>query len=165
LAPAPNAAPLPPPPGAYGPPPPGGFVPNPADPWQAYRQSYLEDYFTYLRGTLRITEAQRPAWLRFEDAVRANMQNRQAARPVPRDPRAGPAPLPERFAQRRQRLDAERARLDTMEAALRPLYTALSEEQRRIADNVLAPGRAFGAVPPRLTMRERLRGRRPFGRL
>jgi hypothetical protein len=156
---------LPPPPGAYGPPPPGAFVPNPADPWQAYRASYLEDYFTYLRNTLRITEAQRPAWMRFEDTIRVNMQNRQQPRPVPRDPRAGPAPLPERFAQRRERLDAQRAQLDATEAALRPLYAALSEEQRRIADNILSPGRAFNGPPPRMTMRDRLRARRPFGRL
>jgi hypothetical protein len=138
-------------------------VPNPADPWQAYRDSYVQDYFTYLRGTLRITEPQMPAWMRVEDTLRANMQERAADRPIPRDPRAGPAPLPERLAQRRDRLAGELARLDATENTLRGLYAVLSEEQRRVADNVLSRGRLMNAPPARFARRDRMR-RRVMGR-
>jgi hypothetical protein len=171
LGPAPRATPLPPPPpgaygpapqGAYGPPPAGALAPNPAP---TYAQAYLDDYLNYLRNTLRISQAQAPAWERFATTLRANMQSRIADRPVPRDPRAGPRPLPDRLAQRRQRLDAERARLDATEAAIRPLYASLTEEQRRIADIELSPQQLFNGPPRRFTMRDRLRARRPFGRL
>ena len=136
-----------------------------ADPWAGYRQEYLQDYFTYLRNTLRISDAQRPAWNRFEDTVRANMQARQAERPQPRDPRAGPPPLPERLDRRMARLEAEHDRIAAIAAAVRPLYATFSEEQRRIADVELAPGRIMGGPRPALTMRDRMRNRRPFGRL
>jgi hypothetical protein len=134
-APPPNAPPraLTPPPNPPRPPGPGAQGPG-GDPWLGYRQAYLEDYLTFLRNTLRISD--------------------------------GPLPLPERLDQRRARLDAERAHLAATEAALRPLYAALTEEQRRIADVELAPGRLAGAGPvARTTFRERLRNRRPFGRL
>jgi hypothetical protein len=184
LGPAPQATPLPPPngyaqppngpygppppgaygappPGAYGLPPPGGFATN-ADPRLAYRDAYVANYFNYLRNTLRITETQLPAWMRFEETVRANMQERQAVMPLPRDPRAGAAPLPDLLAARRQRLEEERARLDALDAALVPLYEALSEQQRRVADVVLSPEQILNG-PRSLTMRDRLRARRPFG--
>jgi hypothetical protein len=166
-APPPNAPPrtLTPPPNPPPPPGPGAQGPG-GDPWLGYRQAYMEDYLTFLRNTLRISDAQRPLWNRFEDTLRQNMRARAAERPVPRDPRAGPLPLPDRLDQRRARLDAERAHLAATEAALRPLYAALTEEQRRIADVELAPGRLAGVGPvARTTFRERLRNRRPFGRL
>jgi hypothetical protein len=165
-APPPNAPPraLAPPPNAPPPAGPGVQAP-PGDPWLGYRQAYMEDYLTFLRNTLRITEAQRPLWNRFEDTLRQNMRQRAAERPVPRDPRAGPVPLLDRLDRRRARLDAERAHLAATEAALRPLYAAFTEEQRRIADVELSPGRMAGAGPlARTTFRERVRSRRPFGR-
>jgi hypothetical protein len=136
--------------------------PAPGDPRLSYRAAYMEDYFTFLRNTLRITQVQMPAWNRFEDTVRQNMQDRVAQRPVPRDPRAGPMPLPDRLAQQRARLDAQRARLDAIDAALRPLYASFTEEQRRIADVELSPARI--AAPLRANFRDRFRPRGPFGR-
>lgn len=131
-APAPNAAPRDLAPGA-DPAPAAQGVP----PARNYAEAYLEDWFTYQRNSLRITEAQRPLWNRYEDVVRNNVRDRIEQRPQPRDRRAGPPPLTDVLAQRRQRLDAEQSRLAAYDAAVRPLYGAMTEEQRRIADSVL----------------------------
>ncbi len=135
-APAPNAPPRDLAPRANPAANPAQAVPG-APPARNYAEAYLEDWFTYQRNALRITEAQRPLWNRYEDAVRNNVRDRIDQRPEPRDRRAGPPPLTEVLAQRRQRLDAEQSRLAAYDAAIRPLYAALNEEQKRIADSVL----------------------------
>lgn len=147
-APAPNA-------------PPQNLAPNAAAPApRGYAEAVLEDWFTYQRNSLRITEAQRPLWNRYEETVRNNVQRRIEQRPVPRDPRAGPPPLTDAIAQRRQRLEAEQTRLNAIDAAIRPLYAALTEEQRRIADSVLTERPNMGrGIRDRFERRMGMRGR------
>ena len=101
--------------------PPQNLAPNnAATPPRTFADAFLEDWFTYQRNALRITDAQRPLWNRYEEVVRNNVQSRIQQRPVPRDPRAGPPPLTDAIAQRRQRLEAEQTRLMPLFARFTP---------------------------------------------
>jgi hypothetical protein len=97
----------------------------------------VEGRLAYFRAELRITDAQAPQWNAFADVVRAQaekfrqaMQQAMGAAPAP-----GPAPqqMERRIALLATHLDAMRA----VATATTPLYAALSEEQRRTADELM----------------------------
>jgi hypothetical protein len=97
----------------------------------------VEGQLAYFRAELRITDAQVPQWNAFADVVRAQaeklrqaMQQAMGAAPAP-----GPAPqqMERRIALLATHLDAMRA----VATATTPLYAALSEEQRRTADELM----------------------------
>lgn len=114
-----------------------GAGPNPMDfAMQPFRR--IEGQLAYIRTELRITDAQAPQWNAFADAVRAQsgrlrqvvMQAMQSA--------ARPVPAPQQIEQRISLVSAHLEALRAVQVAAGPLYTALSEDQRRIADELMA---------------------------
>ena len=114
----------------------------------------LERRLNFLHSELRITPAQEQSWANFADAVRREAQTgrdqffdrRDEFRGGPNggpDGRTAPPPsIVERLEQRQQGLEERGAYYDRLLSALRPLYAALSDDQKRVADETLFnPGR------------------------
>ena len=125
---------------------------------------HVEGRLAFIRAELAITEAQTPQWSAFADAFRANakrmadlMGGMSGSMPGPgmmgrpmmgsgpmmgpgmmmSSPPASGATLPERFDRAEQRLAAS---LDALRAIRGPtvqLYGVLSEDQKRIADQLI----------------------------
>jgi hypothetical protein len=103
----------------------------------------VEARLAYLRTALKITDAQQSQWNAFADTLRkqakdmdARVQARRAQRAEGK-PDARPTAI-ERLAHRQQRLAHASARLDELLAAAKPLYAALTPEQQKVADELLA---------------------------
>ncbi len=104
-----------------------------------FRDSRLEGRLAYLKSELGITAAQSQAWDVYANAVRDDVRDRFQRRESPPPAARGPASVVDELAEPQQRLAAESARLDRVVAALKPLYAALSDDQHRMADRLLAP--------------------------
>lgn len=99
----------------------------------------VDAHLAYVRAALRITDAQAPQWNAFSDAARAAAERllRQAyaqAMQAAAQPAAATAQLERRAALLAARLEATRA----VAAAMGSLYGTLSDEQKRIADELMS---------------------------
>lgn len=104
----------------------------------------LERRLDFLRSELRINPSQEQAWAAFADAVRRDAEmDRDQVRDRRDESRGGPeAGIVERLQRRQQGLAERSAHYERLLSALRPLYAALNEDQRRAADeNLFSPGR------------------------
>ena len=107
----------------------------------------VEARLAYLKTALKITDAQQQQWDAFADAQRRHASVaderikglRGAQRPQGERPNAI-----ERLERRQQTLTAQSQRLTEVIGAAKPLYGALSPEQRKIADELLAPRPGHG---------------------
>ena len=119
----------------------------------------VEARLAYIRTALKIDERQQSQWEAYASLVRSNakemeqrFQSRRAARPGP----GGPGARPERprlsaieRLERQQSVHAEAiVRLNRQLEVQKPLYAALSPEQRKIADEVLNPRMGPGGGHP-----------------
>lgn len=122
----------------------------------------IEARLAYVRTALKITGAQQPQWDAYADLARKNakdMEQRFESR------KGGAAGRPERQRlnsierlERQQAFHAEAiTRLNDLLAVEKPLYAALSPEQRKVADVVLN-------ARPHSGNGERMHGRGGFGR-
>jgi hypothetical protein len=98
----------------------------------------IEGQLAYYQTELRIAEAQTPQWNAFADAIRAAAEKLRPIHPWAMQTTAeqsatAPTQLERRIATLSVLLETTRA----IAAAMRPLYTALSEEQKRTADELL----------------------------
>jgi len=103
-----------------------------------------EARLAYLKTALKITDAQQPQWDAFADTLRrqarAADERMQARRAQMAEGRKGTPPTAiERMEFAQTRLAASSTRLNETLAAAKPLYAALSPEQQKIADELLAP--------------------------
>lgn len=103
---------------------------------------HVEGRIAFLRAELKITEAQAGAWNAFADALRTNAKKAGEMRGEMMPSSAAGSP---QAATMTQRLDLEErwlaARLDGVRAiksASEALYAALSDEQKKTADELLA---------------------------
>ncbi len=98
---------------------------------------HTEGILAFYKAELRITEAQTPQWNSFADAVRAGTKGmRDAMQRATTQPATATAPehLERRVALLSSYLDAAKA----VSATAKSLYTALSPEQRKRADEFMA---------------------------
>ncbi len=110
-------------------------MPVAASAMQPFRR--IEGQLAHFRAELRITDAQAQPWSAFADTVRVQAERlRQATQQAVTATEPGPAPqqMERRIALLSAHLEAMRA----VAAAATPLYAALSEEQRRTADELMA---------------------------
>jgi hypothetical protein len=96
----------------------------------------IEGQLAFHRAELRITDAQQPQWNAFAEAIRA------AAGPLKQAvtasmQQAGPVPAPEQMERRIAALTAQAEAMRSVQAAARPLYAALSDDQKRTADALM----------------------------
>ncbi len=103
----------------------------------------VEGRIAFLRAELKITEAQASAWNAFADALRTNAQKLEQVRTAMMSQPGSAAQQAPTLA---ERLDLQErwlaARLEgtrAIKAAFTGLYATLSDDQKKIADELLAP--------------------------
>jgi periplasmic protein CpxP/Spy len=106
----------------------------------------VEARLAYIRTALKITDAQQPQWESFANVLRKHarsmderIQQRraQATQGAQRPDRRSFTAI-ERLERTQQRMAAQSARLNEVLGAAKPLYAALSPEQKQVADQMLA---------------------------
>jgi LTXXQ motif family protein len=117
---------------------------------------HVEGRIAFLRSELKITDAQAGAWDAFATALRANAQNLGAARAATMGQMGAGQPQVQTLA---QRLDAQErwltARLDgtrAIKTAFTKLHDVLSQDQKKTADELLAPHMGMGMAMMRAGM-------------
>lgn len=98
----------------------------------------IEGQLAFFRAELRITDAQAPQWNAFAEVVRAQADRLRAATQAAMAGGTGPVPAPQQMERRIALLSAHLDAMRAVSAAAGPLYAALSEEQRRTADELMA---------------------------
>ena len=98
----------------------------------------IEAHLAYVRAALRVTDAQTPQWNAFADAARAAAERLRQAYAQAMQAAAQPAAAPQQLDQRVALLSAQLEATRAVAAAAGPLYAALTDEQKRTADELLA---------------------------
>jgi hypothetical protein len=98
---------------------------------------HVEGRIAFLRAELGITDAQAPQWDAFAEALRANARALRRAHEA-MGKGSVPSSLPERLSAQQEMVAMRLDVLRTLEAAAGPLYAAMTEEQRKLADRLLA---------------------------
>lgn len=91
-----------------------------------------EGRIAFLKTELKITDAQLPLWNAVADAIRANAKGGMGMMDS-----MGQGSLTERMAAREKHLASQAEALRKFKSAVDPLYAALSDEQRKTADQLL----------------------------
>ena len=98
---------------------------------------HAEGRVAFLKAELKITDAQLPLWNAVADAIRANAKGMSEMTSGMMGRSQSTATLPEKLALREKMMTAHLEALRKFKAALDPLYAALSDEQKKTADEVL----------------------------
>ncbi|HEX9465168.1 MAG TPA: Spy/CpxP family protein refolding chaperone [Alphaproteobacteria bacterium] len=106
----------------------------------------IDARLAFLRTALKITPAQEPRWSALADVIRRHAQDRDAEIQQRRAARQNqaqtqPPTAIERLQRRQQNLARAASRLDEVVAAARPLYASFSDDQKKVADELLDRGR------------------------
>ena len=98
---------------------------------------HVEGRIAFLKAELKITDAQAPQWNAFAETLRSNaLSHRAAYQRMTAD--GAPSTWPERLAFQQKMLSTRLDSLKDMEAAVKPLYAALNDEQRKLADQLMS---------------------------
>ncbi len=99
--------------------------------------SHLDGRLAYIKAELKITEAQEPLWKAYADAARDNANGMVGHCTTMMSPKgAAGLSLPDRLDLHEQFMAAQLDALRAMNKALKPLYAALSDDQKKIADQM-----------------------------
>ena len=101
---------------------------------------HIEGRLAFLKTELHITDSQMPQWNAFADAMRASAKRMAEMHGTTMHGGAMgamPARAPERLDRIEKMMSAHLESLRAAEAALRPLYAVLSDEQKKEADALL----------------------------
>jgi LTXXQ motif family protein len=99
---------------------------------------HIEGQLAYARAELHIAEAQAPQWNAFADAVRAAAERLRQAQAQALQGAGQPATAPALLERRSTLLTARLEAIRAVAATAGPLYAALSDEQKRTADELMA---------------------------
>jgi hypothetical protein len=121
--------------GGYGPGMMGGGMFGFADEGQIV--DFIDGRLAFVQAELKITEKQMPVWNAFADSVRANAKTVNERRELMYTARWGQESLPERLDTQEKILASRLEALRKTSAALKPLYAALDEQQKKVADTLL----------------------------
>jgi hypothetical protein len=92
----------------------------------------------YVRAELRITDAQAQPWNAFAETVRVQAERLRQATQQAMTGATEPGPAPQQMERRIALLSVHMEAMRVVATAATPLYAALSEEQRQIADELMA---------------------------
>jgi hypothetical protein len=110
----------------------------------------IEGRIAFLRAELNITEAQASAWDAFADAMRTNAKKLAEVRAFMMarlDAGQQQAPtMAERFDQQERSLLARLEGTRALKSAVTNLYSTLSEDQKKTANELLAPQMGMGMM-------------------
>ena len=98
----------------------------------------VEGQLAYFRAELRITDVQAQTWNAFADAVRAQAERLRQATQQAITSATEPGPVSQQMERRIGLLSTHLEAMRAISAAATPLYAALSEEQRRTADELMS---------------------------
>lgn len=112
--------------------------------FQMMSPKHIEGRLAFLKTELNITDAQLQAWNNFANVMRSSVQDASHSMPgmggsTMGQPDGGSIDLMAKMAAREKVLSQELDRVKKLEAAAQPLYSALSEEQKKTADELLMP--------------------------
>jgi hypothetical protein len=99
---------------------------------------HVEGRLAFLRAEIGITAAQTPAWNAFADAVRKANKDMTAAMPMMQQPQDGKTDWPTALERREKAMTAHLEGVRAVRAAVGPLYAALSDAQKKTADELMA---------------------------
>jgi LTXXQ motif family protein len=99
--------------------------------------AHIEGQLAFYRTELKITGAQAPQWNGFADAVRASAKKLQGALAAAM-PGGGPLPAVDQMDSRINVLSAALDASKTFADAVKPLYATFSDDQKKIADELMA---------------------------
>ena len=98
--------------------------------------TFAEGRIAFLRAELVITDAQKAVWEPYAAALKKNLQGMQAMRQTMMKVMEAKTPV-ERLDAHVAAMDARLSSLKEVKPALASLYTALSAEQKKKADQIL----------------------------
>jgi LTXXQ motif family protein len=99
--------------------------------------NHIEGRLAYTKAELKITDAQADLWNAYTTAARNNANAMHAHCTTMMSRGSGSASnLPERLDQHEQLMTAQLDAIRAMNKALKPLYAALSEDQKKTADQL-----------------------------
>ncbi len=98
---------------------------------------HVEGRLAFLKTELKITDAQMPLWNAFAEAVRANAKAMEKMMQGGMMGTSRSASLPEKLAMREKMMAAHLDALRRLKTAVDPLYAALSDEQKKTADEIM----------------------------
>jgi LTXXQ motif family protein len=98
---------------------------------------HIDGRLAFVKAELKITEAQTTAWDAFADATRNNATSMSEMRKTMMSRLASPGTLPDRLALEDNAMTAHLAALKRTEDAVAKLYGVLTDEQKKIADNIV----------------------------
>ena len=98
---------------------------------------HIEGQIAYYKAELKITDAQAPQWNAFADALRGSAKRLQEAVAKSMQPNEA-LTAPEQMERRIAMLSAQLDAMQPVLAAAKPLYAALSDDQKKIADELMA---------------------------
>lgn len=98
---------------------------------------HVEGRLAFLKTELKITPAQEPPWTKFADIVRGMARNAPAAKPAMMHGAMNASTAPDRLAHHEKTLASRLETVRALKTAVDPLYASLSDEQKKIADELL----------------------------
>lgn len=98
--------------------------------------AHIKGYLAFLKAELGITDAQKPQWSAFADALRTRAQSMRRLHEQMMNG-GPPATWPERLAREEQMLSARLETVKAIEAPAGALYSILSPEQKKEADELM----------------------------
>lgn len=98
--------------------------------------SNVEGRIAGLKTELKITDAQAAAWDHFAEALRGTAKSMNGMYQQMMQPGAT-ATLPARLARQEAMLSAHLSSVKTLKEALEPVYASFSDEQKKIADQIM----------------------------
>ncbi|HEX7967622.1 MAG TPA: Spy/CpxP family protein refolding chaperone [Stellaceae bacterium] len=98
---------------------------------------FVDGRLAFVKAELKVTEQQMPLWNAFADTVRANAKTVNERRELMYGARWEQKSLPERLDAQETILASRLEALRKTSAALKPLYAALDNQQKKVADTLL----------------------------
>jgi hypothetical protein len=100
---------------------------------------HIEGRIAFLKTELKITRAQESQWGKYADALRANAGSGRSPMPAMMMSGAmGSTSAPDAIGRQENALVTSLAAVRALKSALTPLYQALADDQKKIADELLA---------------------------
>ena len=108
---------------------------------------HVEGRLAFLKTELKITDAQLSVWNAVADAIRANAKSMtEMMSGAMMGSSQTTATLPEKLALREKMMTAHLEALRRLKTAVDPLYAALSDEQKKTADELLEGPMGMGMM-------------------
>lgn len=98
--------------------------------------SHIEGRLAYIKAELKVADAQESLWNAYAVAARDNAKTMVARCTTMMGKRDSQVSLPDRLDQNEQLMAAQLEAVRAMDKALKPLYAALSDGQKKTADQL-----------------------------